>query len=56
MVVGFFVVTTAWFVFGVVFWCGFAVWASFGCDFAADDSLVNIAECCGSVVLVVDAC
>jgi len=25
VVVGFFVVTTAWFVFGVVFLCGFAV-------------------------------
>ncbi len=56
MVVGFFVFITAWFVFGVVFWCGFAVWASFGSDFGADDSLVTMAECCGSVVLVVDAC
>ncbi len=39
-----------------MFLCGFAVYASFGCDFAADNSLVNMAECCGSVVSVVDAC
>ncbi len=56
VVVAGFVFTTALLAFGVVFLFGFAFWASFGCDFAADDSLVNMAECCGSVVSAVDAC
>ncbi len=37
-----------------VFLCGFIVW--FGGDFAADDSLVNMGDCWGSVVSVVGAC
>ncbi len=39
-----------------VFLYGFAVWGSFGCDVAADDSIVNMTECCASVVSAVDAC
>ena len=56
VVVAGFRVTSGWFVFGVVFLFGFVVWACFGCDFAVDVSLVNMAECWTSVVLVVDAC
>ncbi len=50
------VVTTALLAVWFVFCCGFAVQASFGCEAAVDVSLVNMSECCGSVVLVVDAC
>ncbi len=39
-----------------MFLFGFAVAIAFGSDFAVDDSLVNMAACCGSVVSVVDAC
>ncbi len=56
MVVGFFVFTSALLAFGVVFCCGFAVCEGFGSEAAVDVSLVNMSECCGSVVLVVDAC
>jgi hypothetical protein len=50
------VVTAAGFVGWVVFLWGFAGLFGFGSDCAVDDSLVNMAECCGSGVLVVDAC
>ena len=56
MVVAVFVVTTAGFVGWVVFLCGFAGLFGFGSDCAVDDALVNMGECCGSVVSVVDAC
>ncbi len=39
-----------------MFLCGFVFWGSFGCDFARDDSLVNMAACWTSVVSAVDAC
>ncbi len=39
-----------------MFLCGFAVWGSFGCDFAVEVSLVNMAACWRSVVSAVDAC
>ncbi len=56
MVVVGFVVTTDLVVGWFVFLFGFAVWASFGCDFAVGDSLVNMGVCCGSAVSVVSAC
>ncbi len=49
-------VTSALVAVWLVFLCGFAFRGSFGCDFAVDVSLVTMAACCGSGVLVVDVC
>jgi len=56
VVVGGAVVTSSWFVFWVLFLFGFAGWVAFGGDVAAGGSLVCMAACCGSVVLVVSEC